>query len=121
MRLLERGDFVAQVAVTPWKRAEPGKHIGADEFKKLVTELPGWEVEELVEASEIPTDPGRWVYRVTARGSLDGLKVVQTFFAVAGPNGDQAFLTFTTKPDKAGKVGTRDVSLVNSVEFPARK
>src|SRR5207247_1587507 len=36
LRLMDRGDFVAQLTITPWKKAAPGKHIGEEEFKEAM-------------------------------------------------------------------------------------
>jgi hypothetical protein len=52
---------------------------------------------------------------------MEGVKVVQTFFLVAGPKGDQVVLAFTMKQSQVGKLGARDVSLVESIDFPASR
>lgn len=121
MRLLERGDFIAQVTVTPWSRAEPGKHLAPQDLKEAVLKTPGWEAEEILQEGEVPAENGRWVYRVTARGVMDEVKVVQTFYLVAGPKGDQVVLAFTMKQAMAAKLGARDLSLVESIDFPASR
>jgi hypothetical protein len=118
MRLLDRGDFVCQATVTPWKKAEAGKHVSADEFGKLVAE--GWKMEQVLDRNEVPSDSDRWVYRIAARGELDGVAVSQTFYAVATANGDQMILTFTMKPANAPRLGTKDVALVNAIDFAKR-
>ena len=120
LRLMERGDFVAQATLTPWPAAEKGKHLTPDEFRAAMEETPGWEPEEELQASEVPLE-GMWVYRLSSAGKLDGLKVTQNFYLVAGPNGDQVVLTFTMTPAQVVKLGTRDVNMVGSVAFPARK
>jgi hypothetical protein len=43
--------------------------------------------------------------------------VIQTYFLLAGANGDQVAVTFTMKPGNAAKIGTRDLALVNAIEF----
>lgn len=117
LRLMERGDFIAQATITAWKKEAPGQHTSIDDFKKQIADSPNWEMEEIAEAGTIPTDEGRFIYRVTARGDLDGSKVVQNFVLLAGPQGDQAVVTFTLKPANAAKIGTRDLALVNAIEF----
>jgi hypothetical protein len=117
MRLMDRGDFVAQVTIATWKKQEPGQHVAAEDFKKLIVALPGWEMEEMSEAGEVPTDSGRWMYRIAAKGSLDGKKVVQNFVMLAGPGGDQLLVTFVMKPANAGRIGTKDLALVNAIEL----
>jgi hypothetical protein len=121
LRLMDRGDFIAQATVAPWSREAPGKHLTPEAFQQAMAETPGWEQEQVVQAAEVPSESenGRWVYRVTAVGKMDGVKVVQNFFLIAGPHGDQAVVTFTMTPGQAQKLGTRDVQLVGSLDFPA--
>jgi hypothetical protein len=118
MRLLDRGDFVAQATVVCWPKAEAGKHMSADDFKKAMTEAPGWVQEEVAEAKEIAPEHGGWIYRMATVGKLNGLKTVQIFWLVAGPQGDQVVVAITMTPNQVAKLGTRDHDLVRSVEFP---
>jgi hypothetical protein len=120
MRLMERGDFVAQVTVTPWTAAEKGKpHLTPEEFAEAMARTPGWEPERELQAGEVPTgDDGRWVYRISALGEMDGTAVMQNFYLVANPQGEQVVLLFTMTPKKAEKLGDRDLSLAASVDFP---
>lgn len=117
MRLLERGDFVAQATVTHWQNAGAGKHMSPEEFEKLTAAGNNWKVEQVTDRAEVPTDPDRWVYRISARGELDGAAVVQNFYVMANAAGDQMILTFTMRPAGASRIGTRDLGLVNAVEF----
>src|SRR5207247_1765707 len=46
MRLMDRGDFVAQVTISPWTPAPKGKaHLSAEEFKQAMNDTPGWQPE----------------------------------------------------------------------------
>lgn len=121
MRLLDRGEFIAQATITGWKKADAGKHTTADEFKKAVSESPGWIATRVIEDAELPTDGGRWIYRLTAEGKMENLPVIQAFHLIAGPQGDQAVVTFAMKPEQVKAVGTRDVGLVQAIEFPGVK
>jgi hypothetical protein len=117
LRLLDRGDFVAQATVTVLKKGEPGKHLAGDEFKKLVTTMPGFEAQEVVQEGEEKSANGLWLYRVTVRGQVEGIEVLQSCYLLAGAKGEQAVVTFTMRPSQAGKIGTRDLSLVNGLSF----
>lgn len=121
LRLLDKGEFIAQATVVAWKKADAGKHTPADEFKKAVNNAPGWTVSRVLEDAEITSPGGRWVYRIAAEGKMEELPVVQSFNLIAVPQGDQAVVTFAMKPDKVKAVGTRDRELVNAVTFPAKK
>jgi len=117
MRLLERGDFVAQATITTWENAGAGKHLSPEAFEKLATSGPTWKVEQVTDRAEVPTDPDRWAYRLSVRGELDGSAVVQNFYIVANAAGDQIVVTFTMRPASAGRIGTRDLELVNALDF----
>ncbi|HZT78790.1 MAG TPA: hypothetical protein VFA26_01100, partial [Gemmataceae bacterium] len=117
LRLMERGDFVAQVTITPWDKAEKGKHLTPEQFKEAMAKTPGWEVEKEVQAGEVPADGGKWAYRLSALGKLDDVPVMQNFYLIAGPNGDQVVLVFTMAPKQADRLGSRDLALAGSIEF----
>jgi hypothetical protein len=122
LRLMDRGDFVAQATITPWTPAEKGKHLSPDEFRAAMAEAPGWEAEKELQAGEVPGGgEGRWVYRVSMQGKADGVAVLQNFFLIAGPNGDQVVVAVTLTPKKAEQLGGRDLSLAGSVELPGAK
>jgi hypothetical protein len=119
MRLMDRGDWVAQVTVTPWAKAEPGKHMTGEQFQEAMAETPGWESEQVLQVGEVPLDGDRWCYRISALGQLEDQKVMQNFYLVASPQGEQVVLLFTMKQSTADKLGTRDLSLVGSLDFPS--
>jgi hypothetical protein len=117
LRMMDRGDFVAQVTITPWTHAEKGQHLSAEDFKQAMDDTPGWQVEEVLQAGEVPSENGRWIYRISALGQLDGVKVMQNFYLIANPDGEQVVLAFTMPPKQADKLGTRDLSMAASLEF----
>ncbi|MBA4062737.1 MAG: hypothetical protein C0501_03350 [Isosphaera sp.] len=120
LRLVDRGEFVAQATVGVWKKAAAGGHSSADDFKKAVADTPGWVSGKVLADGELPAGPGRWLYRVSAEGKLDGVPVVQTVYLLAGPGGDQVAVTVSVPPEKAKAVGGRDLDLVKAIEFGKR-
>jgi hypothetical protein len=81
---------------------------------------PGWVASRVLEDAETTLPDGRWVYRLAAEGKMEDLPVVQSFHLVAGPQGDQAVVTFAMKPDQVKAVGGRDRELVNAVSLPKK-
>jgi hypothetical protein len=120
MRLLDHGDFVAQVTITPWTRARSGEHMTPEAFQQAMAGTPGWEQGDVLQVGEVPTEAGRWIYRVSALGKMDGMKLLQNFYLVASPSGEQVVLAFTMTQAQAEKLGTRDLSLVGSLDFPPK-
>src|SRR5262249_19522468 len=70
MRLMDRGDFVAQVTVTPWPGPK-GKAMAPGEFREAMDRTPGWQPEQEIQAGEVPTEKGRKIYRLAFQGRLD--------------------------------------------------
>ncbi|HTU21541.1 MAG TPA: hypothetical protein VMG10_26120 [Gemmataceae bacterium] len=118
-RCMDRGDFVAQVTLTPWKKADKGKHLTPDEFKQAMDSMAGWEPEKILQAGEVPSDTGRWVYRYSTSGHMVGITAVQNCYLVATPEGEQMIVVFTMTPKQVDKLGARDLSLIGSLEIPA--
>ncbi len=115
-RLMERGDFVAQLTLTPWEKARDGKHLTPEAFRDAMAKTPGWEQGDVVQQGEIPAEGGRWIYRIAAAGLMDGLKVVQNFYLVASPTGEQVVVVFTMTPGQVEKLGSRDLNIVRALE-----
>jgi len=121
LRCMERGDLIAQVTITPWPRAAAGDHLSPETFQQEMANTPGWSQDEVLQAGVVPSpddQPGRWVYRISAVGRMDGIKVLQNFYLVAGPHGEQVVLAFTMAQAQAEKLGTRDLSMAGSIDFP---
>jgi hypothetical protein len=121
LRLLDKGEFVAQATVMPWAKAEQGKHTSADDFKKAAAATPGWTAARVLEDAEGTDAAGRWAYRFVAEGKLDGAAAVQSFQLVAGASGHQAAVLCALKPERAKAFGTRDRDLLTGLTVPAKK
>jgi hypothetical protein len=117
-RLIERGDFVAQATITPWEKVAAGQHTDPKHFGDQMLESPGWQATNVIDNSTIQdTRGGRYVHRVSAQGMMGELQVVQTFFLVAAPNGEQIVVAFTTRQPQLAKLGARDLAFVEGLEF----
>jgi hypothetical protein len=119
LRCMDRGDFVAQVTLTPWKKAEKGKHMGAEEFKQAMNDMGGWKPEKELQAGEVAAENGRWVYRYSTAGQMDGVAAVQNCYLLATPAGEQMIVVFTMTPKQVDKLAARDLSLIGGLEIPA--
>ena len=92
LRMLERGELVAQMNVIPWEKAKPGQHLAPEDLRKHIEGSPGFTVDQTLQADEVPDDEKRWIYRVSVVGQSDEIQVLQNYYAVAGPGGDQVVL-----------------------------
>lgn len=120
LRLMDGGTWVAQLTVTPWTAAKKGEHTSAAQFVQDMRTSAGWRPERELQSGEIPSEGGRWTYRLSEIGQLNNVTVMQNFYLVAAPSGEQVVLTFTLSPKMADKLGARDLSVATSIEVPAK-
>jgi hypothetical protein len=119
LRCMDRGDFVAQAALMPWKKVEKGQHTSPDEFKQAMNDMAGWKPEKELQVGEVPSENGRWVYRYSTSGQMESGPAVQNCYLIATPEGEQMVVVFTMTPKQVDKLAARDLSLIGSLEFPA--
>lgn len=121
LRLIEDGELLGQLNITYLPKARRGEHIGMEQVQKLVREAPGFRIEQVLQAGEMPADKGCWIYRLSVAGRADDLPIVQNVYAIAGPDGDQVLMAFTTEVSQVERFGVRDLALVGSLTFRATK
>jgi hypothetical protein len=119
MRLMDRGDFVAQATFSPWTPADKGKHLSEESFREAMNAAPGWELDRELQAGEAPSAGDLYVYRLSLQGKMDGVEVLQNYYLLAARGGEQLVVSVTLTPKQAEKLGARDLSLVGGVDLPA--
>ncbi len=120
LRLMDRGDLVAQATITPWPSAKAGEHMTIDAFRQEMGNTPGWqdESDQPDGGASRTDDRGYWNYHFSAVGRMDGVPVMQNFYLIAGPDGRQCVVAITLNKSQAEKLGSRDVTLVSGLHYP---
>lgn len=118
LRLMDHGDFIAQATVSAWKKSDPKEVVSLEQFYELMKTTPGWQEEEVLEKNELKQPRGHAVYRVTASGTLNEVKAVQSFYLVVSPQGEQLIVSFAVVPTQVQKLESRDFELVRGIVFP---
>ncbi|QEL17997.1 hypothetical protein [Limnoglobus roseus] len=123
LRLLNRGEFLAQATIATWKpsAANADAKAALTEFVDATKKQPGWEPEKVLENGLLQAEMGRQLYRLSASGKQDGLDVVQSFYLLTGPAGQHVAVANVCGSANLTKVGTQDVALVTAIDFPAKK
>ena len=49
---------------------------------------------------------------------MDDVEVLQNFYLIAAPGGEQLVVAVTLTPKQAEKLGARDLALVGGIELP---
>lgn len=121
LRLLAKGEYVAQATIAAWKpEADQPKAI-LTEFVDATRKQPGWEPEKVIEDGEMQVGSARPIYRLAAVGKQDGAEVVQAFHLVTAADGRRVVAAVVCGTNSLAKLGNRDVALVSAIEFPDKK
>ncbi len=123
MRLIDRGDLISQVTVSPWKKADLTSVMKLDAFAELMAKTPSWQEDKEIERRVVNMKGLHTVYRVASSGllstgSAEGARTVQYFYLIVGNRGEQMIVTFSMTPQQVQRFGDRDLELVRDLVFP---
>lgn len=119
LRLVDRGDLVAQCNVTQLPKGAPGKHPTLAAFQSDIQRSIGKEFGQFIGATESTHPAGHVIYRVIAQGEVAELPIEWHYYLVADANGNQVALVFTVEQSLVEKLADADQSIVSAVEFVA--
>ena len=115
LRLIDRGNLVAQCNISPALRRSPEKPMSLEQYQQDVKHTLGKRAEQIVSAAEYSDAAGQLVYRVVARGEVEKLPIEWRYYLIAAPNGRRTALSFTVEGELAERLGTSDRELVSTV------
>lgn len=120
LRMLDRGNFIAQVAIKALPAAEAGKHASEKQFQTDIRAALGAQLKEITKAEELKTNDGRYIYRVWAKGKVGKTDTEWIYYLVAAPSGRQASLVFTVESALLKEFGDDHEAFTTSLEFRKR-
>lgn len=115
MRLVERGDLLAQCNVSQLPTSEPGKHPSLAKFQEDVQRALGKDFKQFVNASETRNSLGYTMYRVVAEGVVSDLAIQWVYYLVADSHGRQVVFAFTLEQTLTGQLADADLALVETL------
>jgi hypothetical protein len=117
LRLVDRGDLIAQCNIAPLEKASPGEHVTLQKFQADIREALKDNFGQFLRASEGKDRHGRTFYSVIANGKVSELAIEWRYFLVADREGRQVALAFTLEEDLVERFADTDRQLVGSLEF----
>lgn len=117
LRMVERGELIAQCNVSPLPPAATGKAPALDQFQQDVQRSLGKNFGQWINATETTDSAGSKVYRVVASGLVSALPVQWIYYQITGADGGRISLAFTLESDLADSFGTADKDLVSTIRF----
>jgi hypothetical protein len=117
MRMVDRGDLVAQCNVAQLPPTAAGKHPGLETFQSDIKQSIGESFGQFIKASESTSASGYTLYRVEATGMVSELPIRWIYYRVADQQGHQVVFAFTLEEDLAAQLAESDQAIIDSVEF----
>ncbi len=122
MRLVESGSLISQCNIAKIRTARPGEHVPPEQFEKDIRTSLADQLSEIVDAGEVPSQNGNYIFRVIAAGSATDLEMVWNYYLCAHPDGRQVSFVFAVERANLETLNDRDLAIVQSLEFlPAKK
>jgi hypothetical protein len=119
MRMVDRGELIAQCNVSPLPPVSAGKQTSLSEFQADVQKSLGKNFGQFLNASEKPGHDNVRILRVVASGEVSQLTIQWIYYLVANEQGHQVSLAFTLEGNLTERFADADRKLVSSLRFAA--
>lgn len=115
LRMVERGDLIAQCNVSPVAPRSPERRISLAQYQVEVRHTLGENFGRVLSVGQWTDDAGQLIYRVTVGGEVEGLPIEWRYYLVHHPDGRRLALAFTVEAELAERLGASDRELVDSL------
>lgn len=120
LRYLRNGSLIAQCNVSPVPQAAAGSHTPEPQFQSDIQTALGSQFRRIEKAEEIPTNDGRWLYRVTVTGVARNVPMHWFYYLCAAPDGQQVAFVYAVESRLVEQFGGQDIAQVRGLQFQAR-
>ncbi len=117
LRLVDRGDLVAQCNASRLPALAPGKELPLDELQEDIRQSLGKNLRQFIEASVSRTDDGLRILRVAAAGEAAEIAVQWNYYHVSNAQGQRLALVFTLESEQLDRFAEIDRPLAASITF----
>ena len=114
LRLIDRGEFVAQCKVHALATSAAGKGTTLAEFQDDIKHGLGESFKQFVEAGQRSTEAGYRVCRAVVAGEVADLPIQWTYYLVADKDGHQVVLAFTVEGSLIDRFAGADQELLKT-------
>lgn len=117
LRLVDRGDLVAQCNISQRPSLPKGEYLRLEVFQADVQKALGKSFGQIVDASQESSDTGLRVLRVTASGATGELPIQWTYYHLTDEAGHRASLVFTIEGNLVERFAQIDRELISGFRF----
>jgi hypothetical protein len=117
LRLIDRGDFLAQCNISPIASRSASKPISLTQYQNDVKHSLGKRLSRIVSAGQWKDDAGQLVYQVVAQGEVEKLPVQWHYYLVMHPSGRRVAVSLSIEASLVERLGGADRQLVDGLRL----
>jgi hypothetical protein len=117
LRLVDRGELVAQCNISPLPKLDQGKTVTIEEFQSEVQQSLGKRIQRFDTVAEGKGAGGLRVLKVVASGIVSEVPIQWRYFLVIDPEGRRLALAYTMESDLVERFSDADMAMTESIEF----
>lgn len=117
LRLVDRGDLIAQCNISPLPAFTKGEALTLEGFQNDVKQVLGKNFGQVVEAAQEAGEDGVVVQRVVVSGTAGELPIQWTYYHLTNGKGQRASLVFTIEGNLVERFAQIDRELVSGFHF----
>jgi len=120
LRLVDRGELIAQCNLTTLPEVEPGKHPTLARFQQDIERTLGKDFGQFITASQAVNEAAYAVYRVEVEGVVSELPIRWNYYLLADDQGHLAVFVFTVEGELVEQLGDADQAIVSTLRFTSQ-
>ncbi len=117
LRLVDRGDLIAQCNISALPPMEDGVPFTLVDFQQDVKKVLDKSFGEFVTANESVNENGLHVMRIAANGMISDLSINWVYYHITNNEGQRASCVFTYESDLTDRFGAIDQAVISSFRF----
>jgi len=119
LRLVDRGELVAQCNISPLPKLDQGKSVTIEEFQTEVRQSLGKRFDHFDTVAEGKGAGGLRVLKVVASGLVSEIPIQWRYYLAIDPDGRRLALAYTMEGDLVERFADADLAMTDSIEFEA--
>ena len=120
IRLVERGDLVAQANISRLSPLGEGEQLTLEAFQAGLQKSLGSTFVDFIEAGESLSDSGLRVLRVVISATVSEVPIHYVFYHLSDDHQNRLSLAFTMDADNVERFGRAEETLISSLQFTDR-
>ena len=117
LRLIDRGELIAQCNISPLPKLDEGKSVSIEEFQTEVRKSLGKRFDHIETAAEGKGAGGLKVLKVVAAGFASEIPIQWRYYLAIAPDGRRLALAYTMETDLVERFADADAAMTESIEF----